>query len=478
MEDQVRRGTGATGERNSLLRILREGWRGETHRGNAAVDVARREFLPAALEVQETPPSPLGRWLLGVLLCLFLTGILWASFGEVDIVVSAPGRIIPSGQVKLVQAPETGTVVTILTAEGERVTAGQPLIRLDTTYADADDRQIREQLHDVSLESAWRRALDYWLADGRSPSMQAYPPFRFAAMDQVKAETLYRQHRSEIEARIRSQESELAANLAEQTTLRAERDGVRTSLAVLTQRVTAYKTLMEQQYGARVQYLELLQQQTELESLIPVLASRQQQLLETASAIAARTDATVGEWRKRNLLALASLDTERAVLEQESRKARQHQQQLVLAAPVAGTVQELAVHTEGAVVSPAQVLMKIVPEHAAMEVEALLQNRDIGFVKEGQPVEVKINTFNFTKYGLIDAQLVNISNDAVEDQQLGWVFKLRLQLERESIAVENRLVKLSPGMAITAEIKTGKRRLIEFFLSPLLRYRQESVRER
>ena len=187
-----------------------------------------------------------------------------------------------------------------------------------------------------------------------------------------------------------------------------------------------------------------------------MLASRGRQLLESAAAIAARIDASGAESRKRNLMELTRLESERAVLEQEARKAQQQRQQLLITAPVTGTVQELAVHTLGAVVAPAQALLKIVPEQAAIEVEALLPNRDIGFVNEGQLAEVKIDTFNFTKYGLIDAELVNISNDAVEDQQLGWVFKLRLQLEQDSIAVEDKWVKLSPGMATTAEIKYGQ----------------------
>jgi hemolysin D len=289
---------------------------------------------------------------------------------------------------------------------------------------------------------------------------------------------LYRLRRSGITANLRRQHKELAANRAEQQALQAESDRASATLAVLAQRVAAYKTLLDQQYGAKVQYLEMLQQQTELQHSIPVLASRRQQLIEAAAALTAQAQEAAGESRRQNLMELARLDSERRALQQEARKARQHQQQMLLSAPVTGTVQELAIHTVGAVVAPTQTLMKIVPEHAVIEVEALLQNKDVGFVSEGQRAEVKVDTFNFTKYGLIDAELVNISNDAVEDEQHGWVFKLRLKLDRDSIAVEDKLVKLSPGMAITAEIKTGKRHLIEFFLSPLLRYRQESVRER
>jgi len=436
---------------------------------SAGEEALRQQFLPAALEIQETPPSPAGRWLLGTLLLLFTISILWATFGRVDIVVTAPGRIIPSGQVKRVQAPETGVVVAILVSEGERVEAGQPLVRLDPTYADADDLRIREKLHDISVESAWRRALDQWLADGMDATSPSALPTRFAAADQSKAGALFQLNQREILARIRGQERELAANRAEQQSVRAERERAEATLAVLVQRVDAYRTLLEQQYGAKVQYLEMLQQQTELDRSIPILVSRQEQLMETAAAISARMDAIGGELRKNNLMELARLDSDRRGLEQESRKARQRQRQLTITAPVTGTVQELAVHTLGGVVSPAEELLKIVPENASIEVEALLQNKDIGFVSEGQLAEVKIDTFNFTRYGLIDARVVNIGSDSVEDPQLGWVF---------SIAVEDKIVQLSPGMAITAEIRTGKRRLIEFFLSPLLRYKQESVRER
>lgn len=437
-----------------------------------------RQFLPAALEIQETPPSPVGRCLLWLLLALFAIGVAWACVGQIDIVVTAPGRIVPTGQVKRVQAPELGSVSALLVGEGDEVAAGQPLLRLDPGYVDADSRNVREQLNDIAVQSAWRRALEHWLADGWDRAAADRLPRRFAAADQMKADALYARHRQEITARMQALSRELGANRAEQATLRAERQGIRATLQVLVQRVTAYKTLQDQQYGARVQYLEILQQQTELERAIPVLQSRQDALVQTAAAIDARARATLGEIRKANLLALRQLDSERSSLQQSASKLSRHQRQLQLTAPVAGTVQELVVHTVGAVVSPAQELMKVVPADAAIEVEALLQNRDVGFVHEGQWAQVKIDTFNFTKYGLIDAKVLDISNDAVEDPKLGWVFRIRLLLDKDWVAVEGKQVRLSPGMSITAEIKTGKRRLIEFFLSPLLRYQQESVRER
>jgi hemolysin D len=435
------------------------------------------QFLPAALAVQESPPSPAAHWVLGLLLTLFALGVTWACVGKVDIVVTAPGRIVPSGQVKVVQPREAGTVAAIFVKDGQRVERGQRLVDLDPTFAKAEAVRIQQQLFSLEMQLLWREALEHWLANGHDSSVALSFPAETSAAQRKRTTELYHQQQSEITARLAALRSESNVNRAEQATLSAELDKSKATLAVLVERVGAYKLLLEKQYGARAQYLEMLQQQTELELSLPVLLSRMRTREETATAINARTAATEGELHKTNLMELSRLDTERASLQQESLKAGQRQRQQLLTAPVTGTVQELQLHTIGGVVSPGQVLMKIVPEDFTVEVEAHLQNKDIGFVHEEQLAEVKIDTFNFTKYGLIDAKTIDISNDAIEDQRLGWVFKMRLKLEQDRIAVEDKWVKLSPGMAVTVEIKTGKRRLIEFFLSPLLRYRQESVRE-
>lgn len=458
--------------------ILKASWANRAGLGDRKLDATQRQFLPAALEVQESPPTPVSHWLLWLLLSLFCIGIVWAAFGEVDIVVTAPGRVVPSGQVKVVQALNTGSVVAIHIRDGERVEAGQPLINLDPTYADADGLRVQQQVDDIALQIHWRRGLEKWLAGGAGEAAPLEAIGYVSESDLQRAELTYRQQRAEIVARMASLQNELNANQAEQTSVGAEKERAQATLAVLSERVAAYKSLLDKQYSARVQYLEMLQQQTELTHSIPVFDSRRQQLIETAQSTVERMAATAGEIRKQNLMELTRLTTEHAALEQDSIKAVLHQQQQVITSPVTGTVQELALHTLGGVVTPAQALMKVVPENAVVEVEAFLLNKDIGFVNEGHIAEIKIDTFNFTKYGLIDAKVSSISDDAVEDPNLGWVFKMRLELDQDGIQVKDKWVKLSPGMSLTTEIKTGKRRLIEFFLSPLLRYRQESVRER
>lgn len=167
-----------------------------------------------------------------------------------------------------------------------------------------------------------------------------------------------------------------------------------------------------------------------------------------------------------------------ASLDQELTKARYEQSLTELRAPVAGTVQQLAVHTLGGVVTPAQPLLTLVPSDQHVEVEALLENKDVGFVHAGQPVSVKVETFNFTKYGTVAGEVVSVSQDAIKDEKRGQVYNAKVRLARSQLLIDGRSVALAPGMAVTVEIKTDQRRVIDYFLSPLEQHLQESLGER
>jgi hemolysin D len=175
---------------------------------------------------------------------------------------------------------------------------------------------------------------------------------------------------------------------------------------------------------------------------------------------------------------LAETETQLAADEEELAKAERRLALTTLTAPVAGTVQQLAVHTEGGVVTEAQPLMLVVPDDAPVEVEARVSNKDIGFVHEGQVAMVKVETFDFTKYGLNEGEVTKVSRDAVLDEEQGLYYLAHIALAKIALDVDGRRVSIEPGMAVTAEVKMGQRRVLEFLLSPLLRYRQESGRER
>jgi len=239
---------------------------------------------------------------------------------------------------------------------------------------------------------------------------------------------------------------------------------------------------------------DLVEQQQEFEA-------QKAKLVEANAALAALKEQrreTDAEFHRSNYGDLAEAESKASSLQQQLAQAQEHKRLQTLTAPVDGTVQQLAVHTVGGVVTPAQQLMAVVPADSRLEIEAMVSNRDIGFVYAGQAAAIKVDTFNFTKYGLLHV-VQSISQDAISrdkpadkssDQQSGitaktsepqgqeLVYAARVSLDRTQMEIEGKLVNLTAGMAVTVEIKTGSRRVIEYLLSPLLRYKQESLRER
>ena len=253
--------------------------------------------------------------------------------------------------------------------------------------------------------------------------------------------------------------------------------------------------LYSHETGSKASYLEILQAYVESQHELAVQKSR---LQESAAAVAAITEAraqTAAEFRRTLFSELVEAERKASGLSEDLVKATQRTQLQALTAPVDGAVQQLTVHTIGGVVTPAQALLVVVPSDSHLEVEAMLSNRDIGFVHPGQDVEVKVDTFPFTRYGLIHGRVVSVSQDAItrdkpaekapsldntssEPKGQELVYSARISLDRTQMQVEENLVNLSAGMAVTVEIKTVSRAVITYLLSPLLRYKQESLRER
>ncbi len=439
------------------------------------------EFLPAVLEVQETPPSPLGRAVAWTLLALVTITIVWACVGEVDIVASAQGKIIPGGRDKLIQPLEAGVVRAIHVQEGQRVAAGEVLIELDATVSNADEERLGQEWRQARLDAARSQALAAYELRGDSLRV---PSGAFAGIDDVSPDQLS-QHRALLQSQLNEYSARLAAFSSEVAQRQAERAGtgrlvekLQATLPMASERATALKTLAEKNLASRQNYLELEQARLEQQH---DLAAQQEHVKEIDAAIATvrrQRDALLAEIKARALAERADAERRVTAAEQELRKAEQRQRLQRLTAPVAGSVHQLEVHTLGGVVTPAQALMIIVPDDQALEVEAWLANKDIGFVEAGQIAEVKIDAFPFTKYGTLDAAVVHVSSDAVADENLGLVYKAKVHLEKATIDVGGKHIPLSPGMSVTAEIKTGKRKLIEYVLSPVMEYAGESGRER
>jgi hemolysin D len=453
-------------------------------------------FLPAALEITETPPSPIGRAVGITIIAMFGVALAWACFGHIDIVATATGKIVPSGRTKIIQPFETGVVRAIHVQDGQTVAAGDVLIELDPTMNEAERNHLRSDLTTAQLDIARLRAV---LSDDPNPLAAFNPPAAAAPMLVAMQRQLLTQQVDEQRAKVAALDRQKAQKQAELATVNATVNKLETVLPVLKQRVDIRETLYSHETGSKANYLELLQTYVESQQELAVQKSRVQEAEAAISAIAEARAQTAAEFRRTLFAELVEAERKASGLSEDLIKATQRTQLQALAAPVDGTVQQLAVHTVGGVVTAAQALLILVPSDSHLEVEAMLSNRDIGFVHPGQDVEIKVDTFPFTRYGLIHGQVLSVSQDAItrdkpadkagekapgaestssEPKGQELLYSARISLARTQLQVEENLVNLAAGMAVTVEIKTGARAVITYLLSPLLRYKQESLRER
>ncbi|TDR76423.1 HlyD family type I secretion periplasmic adaptor subunit [Paludibacterium purpuratum] len=432
-------------------------------------------FLPAHLELAETPVHPAPQWALRLLMAFSLLALLWSVFGKLDIVATAHGKLEPDVMVKVIQPMDTGIVRTIQVQDGQRVQAGQLLLELDPTQAQADAGKTRAALLDANLAAARAEALLASLQNGKPPRVA--PIDGEPTIRQQEAQHFVEGQFAEYQQKTAANQSELFKRQAELQTAQVEIAKLQQTVPMARQVAQSYAALLPSGDVSRQEYLE--KQQTYVQQQHDLLAqqSHVQELRAATEEQRRSIDATRAEFQRDQLDALNQAQQALAQSQQEAAKAIQRQQRTRLLAPVSGTVQQLAVHTVGGVVTTAQSLMEIVPDDT-LEVEAQIENKDIGFVYPGQPAEIKIATFPYTRYGTLPGKVIRVSNDASQDKKLGLVFKARIRLQTNRIRVENKWINLTPGMEVTADIKTGKRRVIEYFLSPLVEYTGESFRER
>lgn len=424
-------------------------------------------FLPAALEIQATPVHPAPRRAAWAIMAVFTVALVWSIFGQVDIVAVAPGRIVVSDRTKVVQPLDTGVIRAIHVRDGDRVTAGQVLIELDPTTATADRRGVEQQQLATGQEASRARALLDALRGGRAPRLDGS-----AAQGQLRAEW------GDITAQLARLDAEVARREAEIATVREILVKLQTTLPMAQQREADFKALAEQGFVAGHAGQDRTRERIEIER---DLATQQARLRETEAALA-ESRQTKAAYIAETLRSLSERQTKAALdlaqLTQQGAKTAQREQLTQLKAPVAGTVQQLAVYSTGGVVTPAQTLMVIVPESGPVTAEVVIDNKDIGFVSAGQKAEVKVETFSFTRYGTVPATVTWVTGDAVNDEKRGAIFPATLRLDRSEIDVDGKAVKLAPGMVVTAEVKTGHRSVIDFLLSPIRATASQGLRER
>lgn len=491
------------------------------------------EFLPSALEIAETPPSPLGKNVILGIFSIMIVAIVWSSIGKIDEVAVARGKVVPDGRLKVVQSLQEGIITAIYVSEGEHVRAGQNLIELDATIKKVDQETIAQNLNIAKLE---KELLQKSLNDEDIESFVKLANIP----ENIKTDLLelYYSRKKNYEGKKESlnmmvRQAEEALNIAisdlqkmnqsvEQTkikenTLRKLKntsgyetvnlDKILQNIQILEEEEKKYEILYQEGAIAEMTWLEkrnavdLLKREYENQKA----RSYQEQISNELNWNATKNQVTLGQKEantqslrvaqaqsklQESRTALQNLDSETKTealslivekekqiqqLMSELQKAQKSLELQSLSSPTAGVVQGLAASTIGGVVTPAQPIMTIVPEDTPLIIEANIQNKDIGFVSEGQEASIKIDTFSYQRYGLLKGTVEKVSPDAFEDEKQGLVYKIKVSIPKQKLQVEGKEVSLSPGMAVTVEVKTGQRRVIEFFLEPLVKYAKESL---
>ena len=448
-----------------------------------------RAFLPAALALQETPVHPAPRRAAYALMALFTIALAWACLGQIDIVAVAPGRLIVSERTKLIQPLERSVVQRILVQDGGHVQAGQPLVELDPTSAQADKASLTETRKAAQSEWLRARALQQMLSKHELPShthqaldakkaLENDIPTDWSPADKADTQAQLAAEWSDITARLARLSAEHQRRQAEAATVRAMIAKLEATLPIARQREQDFQALTTQGFMSGHANQDRRRERIELERDLATQQARYQEAQAALREAQHARSAYLAETRRSLSERQAQADLKRHQTGQELAKATQREHLATLTAPVSGTVQQLALHTEGGVVTEAQALMVIVPDAASVSAEVQLENKDIGFVAPGQDVAIKLETFPFTRYGTVKATVDKVTQDAVNDEKRGAIFPAMLKLNQTTIDVDGRQIKLAPGMNVTAEIKTGKRRVIEYLLSPIEKAGRESLRER
>jgi len=453
-----------------------------------------RAFMPAALEIIETAASPSGRKMMHLIMAMVTTFALWSWFGEVDIVAVAPGKIIPQGRTQVIQSLEAGTVKAISARDGQRVTAGAMLIELDDTALLSEQSRSRQERIQSSLDIA--RLQSILEPEHEEALFKAID----APGDDIKRVRYHmKSQRLEHARKLAVIDDNLNQKEAEREQAVVSLEKINSVLPLLEERASIRQRGAETQYGSRLLYLEIAQQLLELKSERIVQQHRLKASEAASQALISQKEQVTAEFVTNILNELNRSRIQFGQAQETEQKASRRLELTRITAPISGTIQDLSINTIGGVVSPAQQLLRIVPEGDVLEAIVIINNQDVGFVTAGQSAEIKIDAFPFTRYGLLSGQVAEISRDArsvqaVNNPEFGpknksdeteniergerLVFVARIILQKHSLSVNGEDVELLPGMSMKAEIKTGKRRLADFFLAPLRQYDQEIFRER
>ena len=390
-------------------------------------------------------------------------GTAWLILAKVDVVVSAQGKVIPSGEIKILKPLESGVVSKIFVKESDRVKKGDILIQIDPTVTDASLSSKQDDLAVINSDIALLYALinESNLSKDEINKLNSSQLNLYNSQRQILAST-YESNKAKLNSAkldIKANESEanrlsLLLNKEEEAKARLQKV---LDLIAKKEYEEVSKNIINLKEQRDIALYRLKESNKKLEEII----EENEKAIKTIKSSWIET--SLGkEKEKRELSAQIN-----AIL--FSNKTQQ------IKSPVDGFVGKLLIHTEGGVVSPNDNLISIVPSDAPLIIKANVLNKDIGFLKLGQEVAIKIDTFSFQKYGLLHGNIIEISKDAIEDEKLGLIYEIKIKPKSLDIKVEGETKQLEIGMSVIAEVKTGKRRVIELFIYPIIKYMDEGL---
>ncbi len=445
------------------------------------------DFAPSILAIQARPASPLPRVMLYTLLTLFVLIALWAIFGKVDVVAVAQGKLVPQSYLKIVQPAEAGIVKEILVKEGDTVSQGQILMRMDAQLQESDTKMVEAELKQRALQL---RRIDAELS-GKPLIMKAGDD----ATQFRQIESQYQSHRQAFEDSVAQEQALLNKATEDYQGARQTETKIRNVLPAYQEQEAAWQKLHKDGYAGRLLVLERERERIEKEGDLKTQAfaveSLKAGIAQSQKRLAQITSNYKQQLQNERVEAQGQLDK----LQQEVAKQRHKQTLLELKASQAGKIKDVATHTIGSVVSPGTILLTLVPIDEPLQAEVMINNDDVGFVHEGQSVKLKLAAYPFQKYGMVDGTVTHVSADATDGQSQGKPnqpnqngtsnqtsdqagYKAIVTLNAQSLNASGKTFNLAPGMKVAAEINQGKRTIMEYLLSPVQGVFQEAARER
>lgn len=400
------------------------------------------EFLPIISEIEEEPLNPLGRTTFWIIVTLIFFTALWLYFGKVDIVVTARGKIIPDGEIKIIQPLETGVVKNILVNEGQFVKKGQTLIEIDTSTTQPQLQSLKANLDYINTE---RKRLNGEVVKNAENSYTQNELSKSAYADLNNQLAAKNHEIKRLNEEVKNYRKQLSLNLEKERRMQEVSD------------IIAGNDL-DRVRSENMDY-----------------RSRIASLTEQIRVVQKEADYIRTNFRTQNLTLLADRDKQANELEANIKEIEFKKQQQNIISPVDGYVNTMLIHTIGGVVTPAEKVISVVPAASPPIIKASVLDKDIGFVKKGMPVQVKIDTYDFQKYGMIEGIVKKVSKDSVEDEKQGLIYDVYITPVTKSLTVDGKEQPVAIGMGLSAEIKTGKRRIIEFFIYPIVKYWSEAI---